>query len=151
MSASKSARGRFLVVDGHSMIFSWDDLRQLHDQRMELAREALCQRMQLYQDSVGGLRVVIVFDGNQGEAQSDRRPDDIQVLFSKKHGSADEIIERLACKYAADHDLTVASRDRAVLDMVSSFGAHAISANGLKDMLDGAEERFRSGNRKHFR
>lgn len=152
MSTNDRARGRFLVVDGHSMIFAWDDLRQLHEQRMELAREALCERLQAYQDgSVNGERVVVVFDGKQGEAQSKRNSEDIQVLYSKKDGSADEIIERLACKYASDHDVTVASRDRAVLDMVSSFGAHAISANGLEDILEVAERRLRAELEKHLR
>lgn len=139
-----------MLVDGHSMIFSWDELRQLHEQRMELAREALCQRLQVYQD-VTGERVVVVFDGKQEAVAGERRPDDIQILYSKRHGSADEILERLACKYATDHDLTVASRDRAVLDMVSSFGANAISANGLADLLDTAERRFRGEMGKYLR
>ncbi len=151
MTVSNSVRGRFLVVDGHSMIFAWDELRRLHEQRQELAREALCQRLQTYQDMMGEERVVVVFDGKQGEAQTRRQADDIQVLFSKKHGSADEIIEKLACKYATEHDLTVASRDRAVLDMVSSFGANAISAKGLEDLLDVAERRFRDQLGKHLR
>ena len=56
MRSSESPRGRFLLVDGHSMIFAWEELRQLHEQRMALAREALCQRLQAYQD-VSGERV----------------------------------------------------------------------------------------------
>ena len=150
MGASNSVRGRFLLVDGHSMIFAWDELRQLHEQRMSLAREALCQRLQTYQD-VTGERVVVVFDGNLGEEKTKRRPEEIQVLYSKRGGSADEILEKLACKYATDHDLTVASRDRAVLDMVSSFGANAISANGLADLLEGAERKFRGEMGKYLR
>jgi predicted RNA-binding protein with PIN domain len=142
MNGSENHRGRFLLVDGHSMIFAWDELRQLHEQRMSLAREALCQRLQSYQDSTGE-RVVLVFDGKEGELQGERDAGAIQVLYSSRGGSADQILERLACKYAPDHDLTVASRDRAVLDMVSSFGANAISANGLADLLEAAERQFR--------
>jgi predicted RNA-binding protein with PIN domain len=133
------------------MIFAWDDLRQLHEQRMSLAREALCQRLQTYQDMSAGARVVVVFDGKHGAEKGERRPEEIQILYSKQHGSADEILERLACKYATEHDLTVASRDRGVLDMVSSFGANAISANGLADLLEVAERRFRDGVGKYFR
>jgi len=124
------------------MIFAWDELRQLHEKRMGLARESLCQRLQTYQD-VSGERVVVVFDGKKGEAAAPTQPGEIQVLYSKRGGSADQILERLACKYAHEHDLTVASRDRAVLDMVSSFGANAISAKGLADLLESAEKRFR--------
>ncbi len=143
MSAKHNTRGRFLLVDGHSMIFACDELRSLHEQRMGLAREVLCQRLQAYQDANPGERVVVVFDGQHGEETGERRPEEIQVLYSKKGGSADEILERLACKYGGEHDLTVASRDRAVLDMVSSFGANAISANGLADLLEAADRRFR--------
>lgn len=151
MNPKNSARGRFLVVDGHSMIFAWDELRQLHEQRMESAREALCQRLQTYQDaSANGERVVVVFDGQKGEAPKGRS-EDIQVIYSKKGGSADGVIERLACKYASEHDVTVASRDRAVLDMAASFGAHTISANGLADILEVAERKFRDGLKKHLR
>jgi predicted RNA-binding protein with PIN domain len=150
MRSSESPRGRFLLVDGHSMIFAWEELRQLHEQRMALAREALCQRLQAYQD-VSGERVVVVFDGKQGSSGGERQAEEIQVLYSKQHGSADEILERLACKYASDHDLTVASRDRAVLDMVSSFGANAISAKGLADLLETAERRFRGDMGKYLR
>ena len=140
-----------MLVDGHSMIFAWDELRKLHDQRMELAREALCQRLQAYQDATTGERVVVVFDGRKGEGKQERRKEEIQVLYSKKGGSADEILERLACKYGKDHDLTVASRDRAVLDMCSAFGASAISANGLADLLETSERRFQSELRKYRR
>jgi len=150
MTSSESPRGRFLLVDGHSMIFAWDELRRLHEQRMKLAREALCQRLQTYQD-VTGERVVVVFDGNQQSGAVERRADEIQILYSKQHGSADEILEKLACKYATEHDLTVASRDRAVLDMVSSFGANPISAKGLADLLETAEARFRARLGKHLR
>lgn len=151
MSGKQTPRGRFLLVDGHSMIFAWDELRALHEQRMALAREALCQRLQAYQDASPGERVVVVFDGRHGEGKEPRRPEEIQVLYSKKGGSADEILERLACKYAKEHDLTVASRDRAVLDMVSAFGASAISANGLADLLEVAERRFRGEIGKYLR
>ena len=133
------------------MIFAWDELRELHEKRMSLAREALCQRLQAFQDANPHERVVVVFDGNHGHGKQERCPDEIQILYSKKGGSADEILEKLACKYAGEHDLTVASRDRAVLDMVSSFGAHAISANGLADLLEVAERRFRSELDKHRR
>ena len=93
----------------------------------------------------------MVFDGKQEQGLPQHKPEDIQVIYSKKNGTADEILERLACKYAPEHDLTVASRDRAVLDMVSSFGADAISAKGLADLLARAEQRFRGDAGKYLR
>jgi len=132
------------------MIFAWDDLKALHDQRMSLARDELVRRLEAYQDA-SEVRVVLVFDGKQDAAEVAPQAGSIQVMYSKQHGTADAVIERLACKYAPDHDLTVASRDRAVLDMVASFGAHSISANGLLDLLETSERRFRDESKKHFR
>jgi uncharacterized protein len=34
-------RARYLIVDGHSVIFAWPELRKLHARRSSLAREAL--------------------------------------------------------------------------------------------------------------
>src|SRR5213592_736497 len=53
---------RYLIVDGHSIIFAWPELRRLHARRSSLAREALLKQLRNYQDWTG-VRVVIVFDG----------------------------------------------------------------------------------------
>ena len=52
---------RFLLVDAHSVIFGWPELRALHRRHMEAAREQLIQRLAAYQDA-SGTRVVAVFD-----------------------------------------------------------------------------------------
>jgi predicted RNA-binding protein with PIN domain len=53
-------RARYLIVDGHSIIFAWPELRKLHQRRSSLAREALIRQLQHYQDWTG-VAVVIVF------------------------------------------------------------------------------------------
>jgi predicted RNA-binding protein with PIN domain len=55
-------RERYLIVDGHSVIFSWPELRKLHDRRTALGREALTKKLRDYQDW-SGVHVVVVFDG----------------------------------------------------------------------------------------
>lgn len=125
------------------MIFAWEDLRALHGRSGSAAREELARRLTAYQDGTGE-RVVLVFDGRQGtRADESRRIEDIQIIYSAAGGSADGVIERLAGKYASGHRMSVASRDRAVLDCVAAFGAHCLSANALRDLLDSEERRFR--------
>ncbi len=137
-----SRNTRYLVVDGHSMIFAWEDLRALHERNASMAREELSRRLTAYQDATGE-RVVLVFDGKQGPSEeSVPRIEDIQILYSQAGGSADGVIERLAAKYAGDYTLTVASRDRAVLEGAAAFGAHCLSASALRDLLEGEERRF---------
>ena len=52
----------YLIVDGHSVIFAWPELRRLHERRTSLAREALIKKLRDYQDWTG-VRAVVVFDG----------------------------------------------------------------------------------------
>ena len=52
----------YLIVDGHSVIFAWPELRDLHARRSSLARDALVRKLRDYQDWTG-VRVVVVFDG----------------------------------------------------------------------------------------
>jgi predicted RNA-binding protein with PIN domain len=132
----------YLIIDGHSIIFAWKDLRILHDHSQLAAREKLIHRMTGYQDCTGE-RVIIVFDGKGTKTESHCEQDGIQVFFSKKGVSADQIIERLVGKYGRKKKITVASRDKAVLDTCSSFGALAISPNSLREFLENAEEKLR--------
>ena len=47
------SRARYLIVDGHSIIFAWPELRKLHARRSSLAREALLKQLRDYQDWTG--------------------------------------------------------------------------------------------------
>jgi len=132
----------FLLIDGHSIVFAWDDLRELHDQRPSMAREELIRRLTAYQDATGE-RVVLVFDGQSGNPEDTREPGGIQIFYSKTGGSADAVIERLAEKYGKAYRLTVASRDRAVLEACSASGALCIGPPSLREQLDAADQRFR--------
>ena len=130
---------RYLIIDGHSLIYTWDYLLKLHQSNKSSARESLIRRMTNYQD-ITGERVVIVFDGKGDVSESMNDENAIQVFYSKSGVTADQIIERLAGKYSTTRNITVASRDRAVLDTCSSFGADAISPKTLEELLEKAEK-----------
>src|SRR6516165_3188228 len=95
---SMQSRARYLIVDGHSIIFAWPELRKLQARRSSLAREALIKRLRDYQDWTG-LRVVVVFDGKGRKIEAISTPADVQVFYSRRGQTADAIIERLASKY----------------------------------------------------
>ena len=133
----------YLLVDGHSVIFSWPELSRLHGQRMSSARDALVQLLTAYQDQ-SGVRVVLVFDG-QGTRVSEEAVgrDGIQIFYAPAGSTADGVIERLVAKYAATCRMTVASSDRMVEQTVFTFGAAScVSAEGLKDVLATAGREF---------
>lgn len=133
---------RFLIVDAHSVIFAWPELRALHLRRMSLARDALIRMLTDYQD-FSGVRVVAVFDGRGTDVGEESTPAGIQVFYSAEGQTADAVIERLAAKYAREHDLTVATDDLLEQHTASSFGATAVSTDLLRQTLEESDASLR--------
>jgi uncharacterized protein len=129
---------RYLLVDGHSVIFAWPELRRLHGRRTATAREELVKRLTAYQDA-SGVRVVVVFDGKGGSLSEETAPGGIQIFYSAAGQSADAVVERLAATYAGEHDMTVATDDHMEQQTVLSFGATPISTESLRSLLGDAE------------
>jgi uncharacterized protein len=131
------SRARYLIVDGHSVIFAWPELRKLHARRSSLAREALLKQLRDYQDWTG-VRVVAVFDGKGKRVDATYDPAEVQVFYSRSGQSADAIIERLASKYAKRYELVVATSDSLEAETVRACGAESISPDGLRGLITDA-------------
>ena len=127
----------YLIVDGHSVIFAWPELRKLHARRSSLAREALIKQLRDYQDWTG-VHVVVVFDGQGRKIEATSDPADVQVFYSRTGQTADAIIERLASKYAKRFELMVATSDSLEAETVQACGAEWISPEALRSFLLGA-------------
>jgi len=137
MNVAMPHRTRYLIVDGHSVIFAWPELRKLHARRSSLAREALIKRLRDYQDWTG-VHVVIVFDGKGRKIDATSDPADVQVFYSRTGQTADAIIERLASKYAKRFELMVATSDSMEGETVEACGAEWISPEALRWLLSSA-------------
>lgn len=140
---------RVLIVDGHSIIFAWPEMRKLHVRRSALARDALVRRLTEYQD-FSGVHVVAVFDGKGAKSNEQTEPGGVQIFYSGTGQTADDIIERLVAIYGKEHDITVATDDLMEQQTAVSFGALCVSSDGLKAMmgetrsdLDRALKKFR--------
>ncbi len=129
---------RYLLVDAHSVIFSWPEFHELHGRNRLVAREELTRKLTAYQDATG-VRVVLVFDGKGERPNSEKMPGGIQVFYSGGKDSADSIIERLAAKYAGEHEITVATNDHLEQQTVITFGGLAISVEALRKELESAD------------
>jgi predicted RNA-binding protein with PIN domain len=138
-----SQRRSYLIVDGHSVIFAWPDLRQLHDRRTSLARDELARRLRDYQDWTG-VHVVVVFDGKGAQVSAQADPHDIQIFYSRTGQTADSIVERLASKYAGRFRIIVATSDNLEQETAAACGAECISPEALREMLNEARTRSRS-------
>jgi predicted RNA-binding protein with PIN domain len=133
-------RPDYLLVDGHSVIFAWPELRELHQRRTSLAREALIRKLRDYQDWTG-IHVVVVFDGKGPTISESSQPGEVQTLYSRAGQTADSIIERLTSNYASRFRVTVATGDYLEQQTVSAFGAECISVEALRGLLAEARSR----------
>lgn len=146
-----AADREYLIVDGHSIIFAWPELRALHARRTAVAREALVRALTDYQDQ-SGVHVVVVFDGQgAGKRASEvSEPGGVQVFYAPAGRTADDFVERLVAKYGATHRLTVATCDRLEAQTALTFGAQScVSADGLRGLLDSAARAFAGRLRAH--
>lgn len=139
---------RYLLVDGHSVIFAWPELRKLHGRRNVLARDELIKRLTEYQDTTD-FRVVVVFDGQGAKLSEETEPGGIQIFYAAAGQTADAIIERLVAKYGEEHEMTVVTSDRLERQTVISFGGSTLPAEALPGLLGDARSGFERDLRKH--
>lgn len=132
-----------LIVDGHSAIFAWPELRELHGQSTARARKELIAMLTRYQDATG-MHVVLVFDGKGKKTDKQGGTDgDILVMYSRAGETADSVIERLVARKAKNLRMTVASNDRLELETVSAFGGDCIGLRTLREMLESSDRDHR--------
>jgi predicted RNA-binding protein with PIN domain len=133
---------RILLVDGHSVIFAWPELAEIHQRNTASARENLVRRLTGLQDSTEW-EVAVVFDGRGAKASSDSVPHGIAVFYSKSGQTADEIIERLAAKYSATCEVTVATDDHMERTTVEALGGMSMSTDQLLSEMESADGALR--------
>ena len=129
---------RYLLVDAHSVIFAWPELRRIHQGRQESGRDELVRRLVLFQDA-SDYHVVAVFDGAGPSTTSVSAPEGIQVFYSSGKRTADSVIERLCAKYGSEHDLTVVTNDLLESQTATTFGALAVSVETFLSWASEAE------------
>jgi uncharacterized protein len=124
---------RYLVIDGHSVIFAWADLRRLHDQNRAAARKALADRLQHLHDT-SSWRVTLVMDGKLGTAipMGKRKVTDMVISYATADQTADSIIERLVAASGVAAEIMVVTADEAEKLTVESLGAAVASPEWLR-------------------
>lgn len=145
-----SNRPSFLLVDGNNVLHAWEDLRPLRIRSVDLARRELIRRLTDWSDDSED-RVVLVFDGGARSPRDEQRDRRIQVIHGGPGETADAVIERLVSKYGASYRLTVATDDRAVLDLAAAAGAETISCDLLKARLEAGARNRADWLRRHRR
>ncbi|MBP83718.1 MAG: hypothetical protein CMO61_07710 [Verrucomicrobiales bacterium] len=131
------SRPSFLLVDGNNIIHAWPDLLKRHRTFPGSAHRVLIQALSDYRDWSED-RVVVVFDGLGETVDEERAGGGMQIFYTSGGLTADDVIERLAIKYAQTYHITVATDDRAEQDIVVGAGGEALSSAGLKEKIERA-------------
>jgi uncharacterized protein len=124
---------KYLLVDGHSVIYAWPELRSLHFSRPVQARRQLITLLQQLQDS-SDWRITVVFDGKFGITPV-RRENELVIVYSTIDETADSIIERMCSRPELAPLILVVTADEAERRTVESLGANCSSPNWLEDEL----------------
>jgi len=144
------SRPSFLLVDGNNVIHGWDDLLDLQRRIPGSAYPELVKRLAEYRDFTGE-RVVIVFDGRGTTLTEERPSPGLQVIYTSGGQTADDVIERLAIRYAAQYEITVATDDRAEQDVVAAAGGQCMSVDLLRQRLEAGKRQQQDWLKRHRR
>ena len=134
---------RYLVVDGHSVIFSWPELRTLHQQNRPAARKALADRLGHLHDTTPW-RVTLVLDGKLGQAVAPAARNEMVVCYATADQTADSIIERLVAGSGLAAEILVITADEVEKRTVESLGAITASPEWLRQEMEQGETSFSS-------
>ena len=134
----------YLLVDGYNIIFSWDELKKLAEDNLDLARSRLISIMSNYR----GFRpceVIIVFDAYRvkGDHREVEQTGGISVVYTKEAETADMYIEKTSHELAKNSRVRVATSDGAEQIIILGNGAYRVTASELHDEVAAVEKAIR--------
>jgi predicted RNA-binding protein with PIN domain len=141
-----------ILVDGYSLLHHWPELAPNAPRHSEAARDELVRTLRLYRDAVR-TPMTIVFDGG-GAPKDIAKPDstrELEVLFSGKGKTADDLIERATYRLREYGDVLVVTNDFAERNTVEGFGALTSSCEHfieeIERVISNLSKEIRSRNR----
>jgi len=127
---------KVLVIDGHSVIHTTEELAVLHSQQQHSAREKLHRLLSDFQ-CVSDYSVILVFDGKGTKKfKQTGSKGEAMLMYSSGGETADAVIEQLCARHASKYNVSVVSNDRMVLDSVSVSGAFPMSVRSFWEIYD---------------
>ena len=128
-----------ILVDGYSLLHNWPRLAPGRARHSAAARDELIRRLTLYQDAAG-TPVTIFFDGCGPRSGKPNAASStlVEVLYSHKGQTADQMIERAAHRFRPYGEVLAVTDDHAERDMVISLGGSAASCGNFIQMVQNA-------------
>ncbi len=129
--------GSYLLVDGYNIIFAVDDLKELAQKNLDLARNKLVTLLCNYR-AFSESEIIVVFDAykvknNPGEVE---KVGNISVVYTKEAETADRYIEKVSRELIKNYFVRVATSDSLEQLIIFGSGAYRINAEVFyKDIL----------------
>ena len=141
-----------ILVDGYSLLHGWAELAPGKPRHSASARDALIQRLTHYQDATG-TPIAIFFDGSSAPS---RRPQAhstrlVEVLYSRKGQTADDLIERAAYRLLDYGEVLVVTDDLAERDLVVHMGGMAESCSRFAHTVEATLQEVARDVQRHNR
>ncbi|MCS1412286.1 MAG: hypothetical protein M2R45_05492 [Verrucomicrobia subdivision 3 bacterium] len=129
-----------ILVDGYSVLHQCLEIAPGQPRHGVVARDELVRLLAQYQD-VMGIPITVVFDGNNasGKVCEEWSTWGLEVLYSPRGKTADDIIERVTHRFLEYGDVLVATDDYAEQNTVVSLGG---SVSGVRAFMQEAEKRW---------
>ncbi len=108
-------RREYLIVDGYNLIFAWDELKKLAEDRLDLARARLVDLLSSYCGYTKS-ELVLVFDGfrTPGNPGSRTKVHNIHVVYTGDGETGDAYIERIVDEIGRNYDVRVVTSDNLI-------------------------------------
>jgi len=133
---------RYLLVDGHSVIFHLPYLCHLHRNNPRKAREELRHSLEHLHDS-SHWRVTLVYDGAGSKPDASREPRSMAIIYSAQGQTADSIIEQIVASQVDRDAILVVTADEAERQTVEALGANCTSPEWLEGEISAQDASFR--------
>lgn len=143
-NASRYDGTQYLLVDGYNVIFSWDRLKELAQDNMDAARNALINILCNYQ-GYKKCNVILVFDAYKvkGAVREVEKIDNITIVYTKEAETADMYIEKASYKLAKNNQVRVVTSDAVEQLIILGTGALRVSSREFQFEVQAAEEEIR--------
>lgn len=145
---------RWILVDGYSVLHSWARFRTRNSRSQSLAqrREALVGILRHFADQ-SGRKVTVVFDGYAAKHKPAvvEPSHGVEVLFSDKGKTADDVIERMVANAGHRAGILVVTSDNKERQTVDALGGQSMSAELFEDEVEAALRDLAGDVRHHSR
>ena len=141
-----------ILVDGYSLLHSWPQLARGNARHSAAARQELIRLLTQYADATG-IPITVFFDGSQ-TARGPRAasaPTEIEVLYSRRGQTADQLIERAVHRFAEYGEVMAVTDDLAERQTVMTLGGTASSCENFIQSIQMALGDLASDIKEHNR